>query len=547
MPTHDKVIRTGPARATIRTPVVAIVLLCIAAAGMAWWALQSTRDRVAASTEMLRSHADFAATRFSSRVEGQLYVTALSLFTRAGVRGGTAASGAAPSAQSLIEAAAAIEQCACETLLRPAYAFRIDLQTKRVVSAGPVVLDSASIEWLDTGVRHILSMSPAGWTVGVLPALDPSSRHLAVTTSAGHSGALNAVYGIAVATAELSQSVFRPILASFPLLGGAADPGEPNDSVLAIRIADANNTDVFRTAAAPDPDLIGRYGRDVPWSSLKFEVSLRDRVADQLVARRVAAHSPWVMWTAVLIAVALFSAAIVLVWRNHAMSRIRTNVAATMSHELRTPLTQIMLYAETLERGADGPERARERAPGIILREARRLLHLVENVLEFARGDQRVPIGVESLSLAAIVADVLEAFEPISAAHRNTISLTTDEEILVRANRDAVRRMLRNLLDNAVRHGPAGRPVTVRIVRHEEFARTFVCDEGTSPLAVPVREAVNHGRPLPPRASANDGIGIGLSIVHDLAGRQGGRCGFEQSDAGGTCFYFDLPLSQDAA
>ena len=81
----------------------------------------------------------------------------------------------------------------------------------------------------------------------------------------------------------------------------------------------------------------------------------------------------------------LVGVAVSLLWRMHELGRLRADFTSSVSHELRTPLTQILLYAETLEMERHRSPAKRAEAINVITRETRRLIHLVENVLQFSR------------------------------------------------------------------------------------------------------------------------------------------------------------------
>ena len=103
--------------------------------------------------------------------------------------------------------------------------------------------------------------------------------------------------------------------------------------------------------------------------------------------------------------------------REEELARLRADFTSSVSHELRTPLTQILLYAETLELGRAAGEGERRRALGVIVQEARRLAHLVENILQFSRAERRmVRVRTEVRRLAPLLRETVDRFAPLAGA-----------------------------------------------------------------------------------------------------------------------------------
>src|SRR5439155_137043 len=161
--------------------------------------------------------------------------------------------------------------------------------------------------------------------------------------------------------------------------------------------------------------------------------------------------------TAGLVAVALQQ-----LRREYQLARLRTDFISGVSHELRTPLAQIRMFSETLVLGRVRTDEERLRSLPIIDQEARRLTHLVENLLHFSRSErQTAHITLEPTALAPLVREVLDGFAPLAAARGARLSTAVPEDLVVPADPGAVRQMLLNLLDNAVKYGPAGQEIRI--------------------------------------------------------------------------------------
>jgi len=195
------------------------------------------------------------------------------------------------------------------------------------------------------------------------------------------------------------------------------------------------------------------------------------------------------------------------------------------------------MFSETLTLGRVRSDEERRRSLAIIDQEARRLTHLVENLLHFSRSErQTTHITPEPTALAPLVQEVLDGFAPLAAARGATLAATVPEDLVVPADPGAVRQMLLNLLDNAVKYGPAGQEVRVGAKRDNSIARLWVDDGGPGiPRADRERVWERFWRLERDRGSSVAGSGIGLAVVRELADLHHGRAWIDDTspDAGG--------------
>jgi signal transduction histidine kinase len=236
--------------------------------------------------------------------------------------------------------------------------------------------------------------------------------------------------------------------------------------------------------------------------------------------------------------VTLIVAALLLLRREQELGRLRADFVSGVSHELRTPLAQIRMFAETLRLGRVRNEDERQRSLTIVDQEARRLTHLVENLLYFSRSERQAPrITLQSGHLPSLIREVTESFTPLARARSMSIKTEAPLEMTAMIDADAVRQILLNLLDNAVKYGPDGQTITVRLGARAGLALLAVEDEGPG---VPERDRnrvwERFWRLERDRHSNIAGTGIGLSIVHELAELHGGSVAVEQAATGGARF-----------
>jgi signal transduction histidine kinase len=220
-----------------------------------------------------------------------------------------------------------------------------------------------------------------------------------------------------------------------------------------------------------------------------------------------------------------------------------------VSHELRTPLAQIRLFAETLLLDRIRSPEERRRSLEIIDCEARRLTQLVENTLQFSRaerGASALDLGTRDVALLA--RQTLESFAPLAGARQARIRPDLPETLAATVDEGAVRQILLNLLDNAVKYGPAGQEVLVTLKAESDAFRLSVEDQGPGiPAADRERVWRKFVRLERDRETHEAGAGIGLAVVADLVALHGGRAWVEDGGRGGCRFVVLLALAPGAA
>ena len=124
-------------------------------------------------------------------------------------------------------------------------------------------------------------------------------------------------------------------------------------------------------------------------------------------------------------------------------------------------------------------EQERERSIGIIDEEAQRLTYLVENVLAFSRSEHgRGTVTVEPVAMDKEIEAAVDAFVPLARVRRAKIKSTIERGLVARVDPRALRQIVLNLLDNAVKYGPLGQTVTISLSATESTVLVAVEDRG---------------------------------------------------------------------
>ena len=222
--------------------------------------------------------------------------------------------------------------------------------------------------------------------------------------------------------------------------------------------------------------------------------------------------------------------------REQALERQREFVADA-SHELRTPLTSVQANLELLQ-AAGEDEQAVESA----LASTMRMSRLVSDLLLLARADTGRRAARTELDLSATAAEALEEVAPLAGERKLEGEL--GEPLPLVGNPDELHRLVRNLLENAVRHTPKGSTVKLRASREGSDAVLEVSDDG--PGLAPGMEKQIFERFVrgdgPADTAAGGGSGLGLAIVRAVAESHGGSVEAGSSSSGGARFTVRLPL-----
>jgi signal transduction histidine kinase len=352
------------------------------------------------------------------------------------------------------------------------------------------------------------------------------------------------IAGFEVDRAQLAL-FFPLVLETRPLLPKSLAEGRIQNDAFRFRVVDADGKQIFATKERVESPLAVRVHPDEGGllRGMTIDASIDPKVAPLLVFGGIPRPLPVYMITLALTS-ALLLTALFQFRRERALARLRSDFVAGVSHELRTPLTQIRMFAETLLLRRVRSEDEQQRALTIIDQESRRLTQLVENVLQFSRGERgTLRLRRERIDAAAIVRATIESFRPIAAARNVTLSgAAASQAAELTGDADAISQIVLNLLDNAVKYGPPGQEVQVSVERADNTVRIIVDDAGPG---VPPRDRKRIWRRYErlPRDSkrAVAGAGIGLAVVRELALLHGGKAWTEESARGGACFIVELP------
>jgi signal transduction histidine kinase len=218
---------------------------------------------------------------------------------------------------------------------------------------------------------------------------------------------------------------------------------------------------------------------------------------------------------------------------------------ADASHELRTPLTSVIANLELLQASLDGAGEDERTMVDSALRSSRRMSRLVADLLLLARADAGRPGARTRCDLAEAVANA--AAEVAPTVGDRELRLDIHPSLHVDGNPDELHRMVLNLLDNAVRHTPAGARLEVSLSRAGRDAVLEVADDGPG-VPPDLREQIFNRFVRgdgPADTAVSGGSGLGLAIVRAVATSHGGTAEVTDSELGGALFRVRIPLARE--
>ncbi len=227
------------------------------------------------------------------------------------------------------------------------------------------------------------------------------------------------------------------------------------------------------------------------------------------------------------------------------LENIRRDFVANVSHELRTPLTSILGFIETLTSESKMNPEHSQRFLKLIEEDAKRLNRLIGDLLELSTIESRETVlKCEPVDLADEIKNAAESLEPswkqkkLTLRHKLPASLPK-----IQADRDQIKQVLLNLLDNAIKFNRLGGEILIEVAKSNSELTVTVRDTGDGiPAELIPRVFERFFRVDKARSRELGGTGLGLAIVKHIIEAHGGKVSCSSEPGRGTSFSFTLPL-----
>ena len=224
------------------------------------------------------------------------------------------------------------------------------------------------------------------------------------------------------------------------------------------------------------------------------------------------------------------------------LNRLKDEKIAVCSHDLRSPLNVLLGHGRLLQ---DTNLEPQERSSvDAIVRQGRKILDLVETLLERGKGDQgRLSLEPRSVDIAELCKETAQEMEILAAERGVALRSETPESLQLLGDEVKLREVLENLIGNAIQHAPQNGQVVVRAQRHRrpdgDVARVMVEDNGAGIPDEQLHLVFDRYRHGP------GGTGLGLAICREFVELHGGEIWAENSAGGGAIFQFTLPMAKE--
>ena len=221
------------------------------------------------------------------------------------------------------------------------------------------------------------------------------------------------------------------------------------------------------------------------------------------------------------------------------LDRAKSTFVAVASHELRTPLSVLFGFAELLVARTLPMDEVR-RVARILRQETERLGRIVDDLLDLARLEQGLTpvLRRRRVVLAPALADAVELFR---AAGTHDILVACDGDLVVDVDADALDRVVKNLVSNAIKYSPRGTTVTLGARQREGAVEIVVADEGPGMPNETAQRVFEPYYRAPDAVGTTRGAGLGLAVVRTLVEAHGGAVQVESALGVGTRFAVTLP------
>ncbi|MBW3619834.1 MAG: GAF domain-containing sensor histidine kinase [Actinobacteria bacterium] len=223
----------------------------------------------------------------------------------------------------------------------------------------------------------------------------------------------------------------------------------------------------------------------------------------------------------------------------------RGETVATMVHDLKAPLTAIIGFSKLMKHRGDIDAETRAGFVTRIEDAAFQLLEMIEGVLQGASDDAQLDVRRDPIDVRRLVQELVELTASMAQGRdgvaRPVALVCAEDEVALRLDGAALRSILVNLLENAVKYSPPGSPIEVGITRTDREVHLTVRDEGEGIPEDQLETIFERFRQRDPQAPGRSGVGLGLYIVRSLAQAHGGRVSVRSELGAGTTFTVAFP------
>lgn len=249
--------------------------------------------------------------------------------------------------------------------------------------------------------------------------------------------------------------------------------------------------------------------------------------------------------------ISLVAAKRIIVRQNEELKRTISNrdkMYSVIAHDLRSPMASIRMVLN-LAVNVVSPETVGEEIFGLLdkaNRESEETHDLLDNLLKWTKSQTgRLNVVYQDVDLDDVIPGVVDIFTMIAEMKKIKLQyLPSDEKLIVRADNDMIKTIIRNFISNAIKFTPEGKGIEVFYKREGDFAKISVRDHGVG-IAPERIETIFHKGETTYGTGGEEGSGLGLQLCQDFARKNGGDAMVESVLGEGSIFSFTIPIKKD--
>ena len=275
---------------------------------------------------------------------------------------------------------------------------------------------------------------------------------------------------------------------------------------------------------------------------LAFNIEVNQRVIKAVMSPMFTVNKEYVGYIIVLIDVT----------KEIEMDNLRSHFISNVSHELRTPVTVLRSYIDTLYNyGNDFDFNTQKEFIGVMNQEIIRLNRMVNDILDFSRyQSQNVKLEKTKQDIMPVIEDVVDEMKILASEHNLTISVIKEPDLPeIPFNKDSIRRVIANIVSNAIKYSPDGKRIKIRAERARvgDYVEVSVEDQGQGIAEEYLDKVFDRFFRVETQTHSIKGTGLGLHLVKISVEKHHQGQVFVQSKLGeGSTFGFRLPINPPA-
>ena len=223
------------------------------------------------------------------------------------------------------------------------------------------------------------------------------------------------------------------------------------------------------------------------------------------------------------------------------IDKMKNEFISTVSHEIRTPMTAIKGWGETLKNVGENPD-ILEKGLNVIVEETDRLSSMVEELLDFSRMQNgKINIVNEEIDLLYIIENVYDIYKQNALNKKIDLSLDLDgnTEINVVGDKDRIRQVVINILDNALKYTPEEGKIDICVARIQKYVKIIISDSG---IGIPQKDLPHIKEKFYKADNKVRGTGIGLAVADEIIKMHSGEINILSEESKGTTVEIILPI-----